>query len=145
MNKQLLPDEIALLARPVMTRREKLLRFADVVRSYRDTPFGLYHNLEGYRPEQLNSIGLSGSAFAAAAADPILRDAGADLHTVGAAQRFFELSQHELHEFSCDCGGTITNTDMANRIESLAGSAPCRWLIPIGSIVARRLGQPLAR
>jgi|SRR5882672_3409224 len=124
MNKQLLPEEIALLAKPVMTRREKLLRFAAIVRSHRGRPFGLYHNLERWHPEQLNSIDLSGSAFAAAAADPILRDAGADLHTVADAQRFFELSQHGLHEFSCDCGGAITNTDMANRIESLAGSAP---------------------
>ena len=120
MNKQLLPEEVALLAKPVMTRRAKLMRFAEVVRSYRDMPFGLYHNLEGYRPEQLNSIGIRGSAFEAAAADPILRDAGADLHTVGAAQRFFELSQYELHEFSCDCGGVITNEDMARRIESIA-------------------------
>jgi len=123
MNKQLLPDEVALLAKPVMSRRDKLLRFAAIVRSARKN-FGLYHNLEGYNPEQLGSIGINGSAFDAAAADPILRDAGADLHTVADAQRFFELSQHELHEFSCDCGGAITNDDMANRIESIAGPAP---------------------
>lgn len=119
MNKPLLPDEVALLAKPVMTRREKLLRFASIVRAHSGT-FGLYHNLEGYHPEQLGSIGINGSAFDAAAADPILRDAGADLHTVADAHRFFELSQHELHEFSCDCGGAIGNNDMANRIESLA-------------------------
>lgn len=119
MNKQLLPDEVALLAKPVMTRREKLLRFASIVRSNVGA-YGLYHNLEGYTPEQLNSIGLGGSAFAAAAADPILRDAGLTGPSVGDAQRFFELSQHELHEFSCDCGGAIDNNVMANRIESLA-------------------------
>ena len=124
MNKQLMPDEVALLAKPVMTRREKLLRFAAIVRSNRDRPFYLYHNLEGYNPEQLNSIGLGESAFAAAAADPILRDAGLTGNSVGDAQRFFELSQHELHEFSCNCGGEITNDDMANRIERIAGPAP---------------------
>lgn len=124
MNKQLMPDEVALLAKPVMTRRDKLLRFAAIVRSHRGTPFGLYHNLEGYNPEQLNSIGLGGSAFEAAAADPILRDAGLTGASVGDAQRFFELSQHELHEFSCNCGGEITNDDMANRIERIAGPAP---------------------
>jgi hypothetical protein len=120
MNKQLMPDEVALLSKPVMTRPEKLLRFAAIVRSAKQH-FHLYHNLEGYHPEQLGSIGINGSAFDAAAADPILRDAGADLHTVADAQRFFELSQHELHEFSCDCGGAITNNDMADRIEKLAG------------------------
>lgn len=124
MNKQLMPDEVALLAKPVMTRREKLMRFAEVVRSHRDRPFGLYHNLEGYHPEQLQSIGINGSAFEAAAADPILRDAGLTGQTVADAQRFFELSQHELHEFSCNCGGEITNEDMARRIEHVAGSTP---------------------
>jgi len=119
MNKPLLPEEVALLAKPVMNRREKLLRFAAIVRSS-SYGFGLYHNLEGYRPDQLNGMGLGGSAFAAAADDPILRDAGLTGHSVGDAQRFFELSQHELHEFSCDCGGAIDNIDMANRIESLA-------------------------
>lgn len=120
MNKQLLPDEIALLARPVMTRRDKLLRFVEIVRSHRDRPFGLYHNLEGYRPEALEQIGIRGSAFEAAAADPGLHDAGLIGESVADAQRFFELSQHELHEFSCDCGGQITNEDMANRIEGIA-------------------------
>lgn len=120
MNKQLLPDEIALLARPVMTRRDKLLRFVEIVRSHRYRPFGLYHNLEGYRPEALEQIGIRGSAFEAAAADPILHDAGLIGESVADAQRFFELSQHELHEFSCDCGGDITSEDMANRIESIA-------------------------
>jgi len=119
MNKPLLPDEVALLAKPVMTRREKLLRFASIVRSW-SRDFGLYHNLEGYQPEQLTSIGLNGSAFEAAAADPILRDAGLKNESVGEAQQFFELSPHELHEFSCDCGGAIGKDDMANRIERLA-------------------------
>jgi len=119
MNKQLLPDEVALLAKPVMTRREKLLRFASIVRAHNGA-FNLYHNLEGYHPEQLNSMGLRGSAFAAAAADPILRDAGLSGQSVATAQRFFELNQHELHEFSCDCGGAIDSNDMANRIESIA-------------------------
>lgn len=120
MNKQLLPDEVALLARPVMTRRDKLLRFAEIVRAHRDRPFGLYHNLEGYAPEQLQHIGIRGSAFEAAAADPILHNAGLLGESVADAQRFFELSRHELHELSCDCGGPITSGDMANRIESIA-------------------------
>ena len=123
MNKQLLPDEVALLAKPVMTRRAKLMRFAEIVRSKRQA-FVLYHNLENYHPQQLKGIGIRGSAFEAAAADPILRDAGLTGNSVADAQRFFELSQYELHEFSCNCGGPISNNDMADRIESIAGPAP---------------------
>jgi len=123
MNKQLLPDEVALLAKPVMTRREKLMRFAAIVRSH-SRDFGLYHLLETCTPEQLQNVDINTSAFEAAAADPILRDAGLTGRSVGDAQRFFELSQHDLHEFSCDCGGAIINDDMANRIESIAGPAP---------------------
>jgi len=123
MNKQLLPDEVALLAKPVMTRREKLMRFAQVVRS-RQNSFILYHGLETYTPEQLRCFGIYGTAFQAAASDPILHDAGLIGESVADAQRFFELSQHELHEFSCDCGGAISNDDMANRIENIAGPAP---------------------
>jgi hypothetical protein len=120
MNKQLMPDEVALLAKPAMTRREKLLRFAEIVRS-RSVNFSLFDGLERYSPEQLQLSGTAGTAFEAAAADPILRDAGLTGNTVADAMKFFELSQHELHEFSCYCGGAIANSDMANRIERIAG------------------------
>jgi hypothetical protein len=33
---------------------------------------------------------------------------------------FFQLTQAQLHEFSCDCGGIITREDIADRIERLA-------------------------
>ncbi len=58
--------------------------------------------------------------------DPVLQQAGlkADLPggnvSVGGAQRFFELSKSDLHEFSCDCGGVITNEEMARRVENIA-------------------------
>jgi len=121
MNKQLLPEEVALLAKPVMTRREKLMRFAAIVRSHQRV-FGLFRNLEHFSPEQLQQIGITNSAFEAAAADPILRDAGLIGEYVADAQRFFELSQYDLHLFSCDCSGAITNNDMARRIEDIAGA-----------------------
>lgn len=103
----------------IMTRREKLLRFAHIVRtSGRD--FYIFHSLERWDAQMLRANTHSASAFAAAAADPILKDAGLAGESPADAMKFFELEQNELHEFSCDCGGAISNTKMADRIERLA-------------------------
>jgi hypothetical protein len=131
MNKQLSPTELALLSSPIpmppplptMTRKEKLLRFAQIIRSV-PKPFVIFHGIE-YEPQHvLAGIHHPESAFAAAGRDPVLQQAGLKLEkgdvTVGAAQRFFELSQHDLHEFSCDCGGVISNEEMARRVERIA-------------------------
>ena len=120
MNKQLSATELGLLssvAPHVMTRRDKLLRFAMIVRTSRRN-FVIFHHLEYMTEPQLRDAYHPESAFAAAAADPILSDAGLASDRVGEAQRFFE-----LHEFSCDCGRVIRNDRMADRIEAVAGRA----------------------
>jgi hypothetical protein len=40
--------------------------------------------------------------------------------SVGDAHRFFDLSREELADFSCVCGGSINNNEMADRIERIA-------------------------
>jgi hypothetical protein len=42
---------------------------------------------------------------------------GTTIHDV---MKFFGLTQQQLHEFSCDCGGPITREQQARRIEGLA-------------------------
>jgi hypothetical protein len=140
MNRPLSPAELDLLtivAIPKMTRREKLLRFAQIIRGtsppqksgmffkYTSTAprFTIFHHLEYMSDAQLDTMHHESSAFAAAAADPVLREAGLVSDTVGAAKRFFELSKDDLHAFSCDCGGAITNERMADRIEQIADRA----------------------
>lgn len=149
MNKPLSADELATLAVPLsdapkvalMSKRQKLLRFAHVVRRHTnrglwsrffghyDQPrFVIFHDLEWKEQEVLDNLYHDCSAFAAAAADPVLQGAGLvpDKEgnvTVGAAMRFFDLTQPQLHAFSCDCGGAITHAEMADRIERLAASA----------------------
>src|SRR5258708_9876037 len=122
MNKQLAATERGLIssaAPHVMTRREKLLRFAMIVRTSRRN-FVIFHHLEYMTEPQLRDAYHPESAFAAAAADPILSDAGLASDRVVEAQRFFELSNNDLHEFSCDCGGGIRNHTMADPLEALA-------------------------
>lgn len=125
MNRPLTPAELDMLlptAIPILTKREKLLRFASIIRNAgRD--FMIFHDLERMTSAQLARCEHRDSAFAAAAADNILHDAGLSSGTAAEAQRFFELSKDDLHSFSCDCGGSITNEFMADRIEAIANRA----------------------
>jgi hypothetical protein len=120
---------------PAMTRYEKLMRWAQLVRNA-PTRMYLMHGLEYYTPDQLKVPAFhyrgpdaACSAFGLAMADPVLAEAGlkssveATFPGTGAISDimgFMELTQQQLHEFSCDCGGSISNTDMADRIERLA-------------------------
>jgi hypothetical protein len=119
---------------PRMSKHEKLVRFGAIIR--REIPrFGLFskpnhfvifHNLEYMTDGQLAATYDPRSAFDLAGMDPALQKAGLRQDIQGRcvsaleAKRFFELSKDELHEFSCDCGGAISNSEMAGRIESIA-------------------------
>lgn len=119
MNKMLSTAELQIVG---MTKKEKLLRWARLIR---EASYQLYawRGIEYCDMYQLNGLSNSNSAFSLAANDPIFQDAGIAGHTVGDSMRFFELSQTELHPFSCDCHGTIHNEDMASRIELLASNS----------------------
>jgi hypothetical protein len=106
-----------------MTRKQKLLHWAALIREA-NYNFILFHNLERMSFAQLSQVNLevyTGSAFNAARNSPVLQaeglGAGANIPEI---MKFMELNQQELHEFSCDCGGNITNEMMAQRIERIA-------------------------
>jgi hypothetical protein len=108
-----------------MTRREKLLKLAELVRHH-DPELALFHGIEYMTSCDMRSIrpgrGLATSAFALAVKDPTFNAQGLSVEsTMIDVVKFFELSRDELHEFSCDCGGYITNYNQAARIERLAG------------------------
>jgi hypothetical protein len=126
----LLPTAKPKVVPEAMTRREKLQRWADIVRPYKGH-LSMFHLLEHQRAADLPKIGDPLSAFHLAGADQVLQDQGikADIpgrifgtSTTSAAEvmRFFELSQAQLHEFSCDCGGIVSAALMADRIEGIA-------------------------
>lgn len=112
-----------------MTRREKLMRWAGLVRATPYPHLMLFSGLESYRQDQLAQLLTDRShqtAFGVALSDPVLLDAGlgkpGEAVSIAGHMAFFELSQQQLHEFSCGCGGAITNDDMANRIERIANA-----------------------
>ena len=125
MNQQLTSAELASLpvALPVLTKREKLFRLAHLIRHCGYPSLYMFSNLE-HRPDfDLPMLQHPTSAFTLAAQDGILKDAGLAGPTVADAKKFFQLSTDELHAFSCDCGGALSNEQMARRVELLAASA----------------------
>jgi hypothetical protein len=59
------------------------------------------------------------TALGTAARDPEFKKQGIGT-TVHDVMKFFGLTQKQLHEFSCDCGGAISKEQQAHRIEGLA-------------------------
>jgi hypothetical protein len=121
MNKPLTSVELS-HADPPVTKRQKLMHFANIVRSGPRCALYLFNNIEYLDRGQWKYITHPASAFALAAQDKILRDAGLQDSSVADAQQFFDLSREELAEFSCVCGGSINNNEMAERIDRIAHS-----------------------
>jgi putative SOS response-associated peptidase YedK len=107
----------------IMTRKEKLLHWAELVRKA-PRQLVIFDGLEHWTPRDLRNPMLSQgtSAFAVAASDEKFKEAGLKDHTPAASMEFFELSQQDLHTFSCNCGGLISNEEMAARIQRLASA-----------------------
>jgi hypothetical protein len=83
-------------------------------------PLHLFINLEYRDAGEWDYLAHPSSAFALAAKDSVLRDAGLASDSVGDAHRFFDLYREELADFSWVCGGSINNNEMADRIERIA-------------------------
>lgn len=121
-------EEMVTAAVPVpvvakMTRAEKLNRWADLVRNYQGGELQIFHNLEywpDYAMRETQFGPMSLSAFGVAVADAAFREQGlpnpANLVDI---MHFFDIDQAQLHEFSCDCGGYISNRQQADQIANL--------------------------
>lgn len=109
-----------------MTRREKLRRWADLIRATKGRLL-IFHRLEYWTPGEMCrpvtefDLHPVPNAFEIALKDPVLQAEGLRGNSIGDVQHFMQLSKEELHAFSCDCGGAISNEVMADRIERIAG------------------------
>jgi hypothetical protein len=106
-----------------MTRKEKLLRWAKLIRDQK-CALALYSNLEHMSTYQLQVTMVTAygpSAFSIAVVDPEFAAQGLRPESsVRDVLTFFEMTVNEAHVFSCDCGGYIDNKEQARRIEGLA-------------------------
>jgi hypothetical protein len=109
---------------PRMSQKEKLYRWAELCYQYK-RPLMLFHNLEHCHIGVLQTTKVMGleTAMSLAAADPVFNREGLrTTASIADVMYFFELTQQQLHEFSCDCGGQLENWDQANRIVRIAES-----------------------
>lgn len=102
-----------------MTRVEKLTRWAELLRKCGHAIY-LGDRIEYLSPEARDATEWMCSPMSVAAADPVLTDAGLKNGTIGEAKRFFEITDEDVHAFSCNCGGHQTGANMASRIDAIA-------------------------
>ena len=111
-----------------LTRRDKLLRWAELLASLGAKGLPTLASVE-YMPEP-ERFGLrkDNSALSVAFADPVLRNAGLRDDTYGAALEFFELSHGQLHRLTCRChyGLSAPAERVAHRVRDLSTSMSAR-------------------
>lgn len=127
MHKQLSAEELAVIeaAHPVtpLTKQQKLTMWAELILKH-PCSLAIYHNLEYWTQDMLDdprnapAYGCATAMTLALAHEPFKAEGIGE--TIGSALKFFELTRDELHEFSCDCGGHISNTRQAERISRIA-------------------------
>ncbi len=99
--------------RPMMTRRERLERWATLLEREPERRFGTFHQIE-YEADMLRAHARClGSPISVAYADPLLRAEGLEGDSYGQAQRFFSLNDRQLHEIVCSCRHGTSMTALA--------------------------------
>lgn len=108
--------------RPPMTRRQRLRRWAEVLKHEGARPLEALRWVEFYAEPERRQLRRDRSPIAFALSDPVLRAEGLVGDTLGDAQLFFGLSDDEAHKLLCDCHfqGRLTGRSAARRIRSLA-------------------------
>ena len=121
--------------RRTMSRRERLERWAELLERNPDRLLATLHQTEYQPAMERASMRGDGSPISVAFEDQVLRAAGLENNTYGEARRFFELSDHQLHELICYChfGATVRSSTAARHIRAITASRP-------GGILARLRG-----
>lgn len=111
-----------------LTRAQKLERLATLVEKNAYGYLALGHLIERRTDAVLATIPVFGALELASRDEVFLKDgltAAAPGHfSVKDVRDYLELSTGELHEFSCDCGGSIDTQKMAIRMRGLAQNGP---------------------
>ncbi len=112
-----------------LTKREKLLRLADIVEKYRGSVY-VFDRIEQRNDNNLKQYWHPLSVFSIAVAqDDVFRKDGLRVTdvpgypgqvTVYDGRTYFEMTGDELHAISCNCGGELRANDMASRLRTMA-------------------------
>lgn len=113
-------------AKTTLSRRERLLRWAEALRREEGRLLQPLRFVEFYAPKERARLRGEQTPLTVAFADPVLRAAGLSGDTLGEAEAFFELSQDEAHFLLCDCfwNGQMTGGAAAKRVRAVANPHP---------------------
>lgn len=111
-----------------MSRRERLLRWADLLEKHRESLNAL-REIEYLSPEDRRAYRGFNTPLTIAYNDPVLREAGLSDDRLGAAMDFFEMTDDDAHRLLCDCHymGSMTGSGLANRIRHFAEHGGGVW------------------
>lgn len=86
-----------------MSQRDRLLRWAWLLERQQWRSLNTFSGTERCTAGVRNRMRRADSSISVAFQDPILRRAGLEDDSYGAAKEFFGLSDHQLHNIVCDC------------------------------------------
>lgn len=134
-----LKTEAAVVEPTAMTKRDRLLRWAEALEARAGARLATLWGVE-YAPRRDRlEMRQEQSPLTVAYADPVLREAGLKDDTYGAALQFFELSDAELHRLVCRChfGAYVASERVAARLRAKLDSPMARMSQSVTRIVAR--------
>jgi hypothetical protein len=104
--------------RQAMSRSERLERWVELLERNPDRRLATLHQTEYQPARERAAIRSEESPISVAFADPVFRAAGLNNDSYGEAKRFFELTDHQLHEVICYChfGETLSAATAARHI-----------------------------
>jgi hypothetical protein len=99
------------------SRSERLRRWSKLLEDHPE-PLATLEGTEHYSGNVRDRMSKPGSALSVAFADPLLRSAGLEGETYGAAKRFFQLTDGQLHYIVCHChvGSQMSGRATARRV-----------------------------
>lgn len=111
---------------PTMSRRQRLERWIELLEREPRQILCTLRETEFQTSRRRAAMRMEGSPMSVAYADPVLRAAGLEDDSYGAAKRFFELTDHELHGVVCYChfGETVSAGAVARSVQPLLAEKP---------------------
>lgn len=105
----------------IWTRARRLERWANLLEQYGNDMLNTLEGTEHHDASSRTAMRCDNSPFTVASADPMLRAAGLKGDTYGDIQRFFELTDGQLHSLVCHCqlGRHISRRDASTRVRAL--------------------------
>jgi hypothetical protein len=119
----------------VMSRHERLMRWADALESHAGQLNAL-REIEHLSPDMRRAYRGPNTPLTVAFNDVALREEGLASDQLGDAMDFFEMSDEDAHRLLCDCHymGSMTGSGLARRIRNYAehkGGGVWSWALTI--------------